>query len=73
MLPPSSKKDKASTLMRARDYVSTLQSRVSELEEKNRMMLVQLQHRRNDVSPNKIEVDIRSNREEIRKHDRNFT
>lgn len=73
VLPPSSKKDKASTLMRARDYVSTLQSRVSELEEKNRMMLVQLQHRRNDVSPNKIEVDIRSNREETRKHDRNFT
>jgi hypothetical protein len=61
--------------MRARDYVSTLQSRVSELEEKNRM-LVQLQHRRNnggDVSPNKIEVDIRNNREEIRKHHRNFT
>jgi hypothetical protein len=61
-------KDKASILIRARDYVSTLKSRVSELEEKNRI-LVELLHRRNnggdpgDVSGKKIEVDIDINRE----------
>ncbi|CAD6342937.1 unnamed protein product [Miscanthus lutarioriparius] len=53
---------------RARHYVTTLESRVSELEEKN-MMLVELLHHRNnggdqgDVSGKKIEVDIDINRE----------
>ncbi|XP_021303911.1 uncharacterized protein LOC8065916 isoform X2 [Sorghum bicolor] len=66
VLPPaSSKKDKASILIRARDYVSTLESRVSELEKKNRM-LVELQHLRNnggDVYDKKIELDIDIDRE----------
>ncbi|XP_066368787.1 uncharacterized protein [Miscanthus floridulus] len=68
VLPPASKKDKASILIRARDYVSTLESRVSELEEKNRM-LIELLHRHDnggdpgDVSGKKIEVDIDINRE----------
>ncbi|OEL14967.1 hypothetical protein BAE44_0024014 [Dichanthelium oligosanthes] len=63
VLPPAPKKDKASILMRARDYVNTLKSRVSELEERNRM-LVELQHHcnnggdRDDVSGEKIEIDI---------------
>ncbi|GJN35815.1 hypothetical protein PR202_gb24622 [Eleusine coracana subsp. coracana] len=39
VLPPGTKKDRASTLIRARDYVITLESRVSELEEKNRMLV----------------------------------
>jgi len=47
--------------------VSTLKSRVSELEEKNRMLVELLHHRNNggegDVSGKKIEVDININRE----------
>nr|CAB3464196.1 unnamed protein product [Digitaria exilis] len=64
VLPPAPKKDKASILIRARDYVNTLKSRVSELEQRNRM-LVELQHHncnnggdRDDVSDERIEVDI---------------
>nr|CAB3460476.1 unnamed protein product [Digitaria exilis] len=63
VLPPGPKKDKASILIRARDYVNTLKSRVSELEERNRR-LVELQHHcnnggdRDEVSDGRIEVDI---------------
>ncbi|XP_025809513.1 putative transcription factor bHLH041 isoform X2 [Panicum hallii] len=63
VLPPAPKKDKASILIRARDYVNTLKSRLSELEERNRT-LVELQHQcddggeRDDVSDEQIEVDI---------------
>ncbi|CAL4909961.1 unnamed protein product [Urochloa decumbens] len=65
VLPPAPKKDnKASILIRARDYVNTLKSRVSELEERNRM-LVESQRRcknnggdRDDVSDEEIQVDI---------------
>ncbi|WVZ96905.1 hypothetical protein U9M48_042485 [Paspalum notatum var. saurae] len=63
VLPPAPKKDKASILIRARDYVNTLRSRVSELEERNRM-LEELQHhctRGGDPDSDfnqKIEVDI---------------
>ncbi|CAO2205267.1 unnamed protein product [Urochloa humidicola] len=38
VLPPGSKKDKTSILIRAREYVRSLESRVSELEEKNRLL-----------------------------------
>uniref|UniRef100_J3M4R3 BHLH domain-containing protein n=1 Tax=Oryza brachyantha TaxID=4533 RepID=J3M4R3_ORYBR len=38
VLPPATKKDKASILMRAKDYVNVLKARVAELEEKNRML-----------------------------------
>ncbi|XP_021302889.1 transcription factor BHLH148 isoform X2 [Sorghum bicolor] len=41
-LPPSSKRDKTSILMRARDYINSLQSRVSELEEKGMALESQL-------------------------------
>ncbi|KAL6865190.1 hypothetical protein ACP4OV_016341 [Aristida adscensionis] len=42
VLPPAPKKDKASILIRARDYINTLKSRVAELEEKtSRRMLVE--------------------------------
>ncbi|RLN29113.1 uncharacterized protein C2845_PM05G26420 [Panicum miliaceum] len=63
VLPPAPKKDKASILMRARDYVNTLKSRLSELEERNRT-LVELQQQcddggdRDDVSDEQIELDI---------------
>ncbi|CAD6272602.1 unnamed protein product [Miscanthus lutarioriparius] len=68
VLPPASKKDKASILIRARHYVTTLESRLSEIEEKNRMLVELLHHRNNggdpgDVSSKKIEVDIDINRE----------
>ncbi|XP_062232473.1 putative transcription factor bHLH041 [Phragmites australis] len=63
VLPPAPKKDKASILIRARDHINTLKSLVSELEEKNRM-LVELQQHRSiggedaDDSGEMIEVDI---------------
>ncbi|WVZ72669.1 hypothetical protein U9M48_021089, partial [Paspalum notatum var. saurae] len=38
VLPPSAKKDKTSILIRAREYVRSLESKVSELEEKNRLL-----------------------------------
>ncbi|KAF0926563.1 hypothetical protein E2562_026879 [Oryza meyeriana var. granulata] len=38
VLPPATKKDKASILMRAKDYVNVLKARIAELEEKNRML-----------------------------------
>ncbi|KAJ1262073.1 hypothetical protein BS78_09G079500 [Paspalum vaginatum] len=63
VLPRAPKKDKASILIRARDYVNTLRSRVSELEERNRI-LVEMQHHcthgadGDNVSSQKIEVDI---------------
>jgi hypothetical protein len=56
-------KDKASTLIRARDYVNTLKFRVSELEEKQRL-LVESQlgggnsGQKDDHSVGQIEVDI---------------
>ncbi|EEC68185.1 hypothetical protein OsI_36141 [Oryza sativa Indica Group] len=38
VLPPATKKDKASVLMRAKDYVNVLKGRIAELEEKNRKL-----------------------------------
>ncbi|KAJ1282165.1 hypothetical protein BS78_03G029900 [Paspalum vaginatum] len=38
VLPPGAKKDKTSILIRAREYVRSLESKVSELEEKNRSL-----------------------------------
>ncbi|CAL4902536.1 unnamed protein product [Urochloa decumbens] len=75
VLPPAPKKDnKASILIRARDYVNTLKSRVSELEKKNRM-LVEIESQRqycnngvdqDHVSDEEIEVNIgRATAEEI--------
>ncbi|KAG2625146.1 transcription factor MYC2-like [Panicum virgatum] len=64
VLPPAPKKDKASILIRARDYVNTLKSRLSELEERNRRLVELMQRQcddggdRDDVSDEKIEVDI---------------
>ncbi|KAL6619889.1 hypothetical protein ACP70R_035028 [Stipagrostis hirtigluma subsp. patula] len=59
VLPPAAKKDKASILIRARDYVNTLKLRVAKLEEKNRM-LEESHHRHDDNndSDEHIEVDI---------------
>ncbi|CAN6327091.1 unnamed protein product [Urochloa humidicola] len=64
VLPPTPKKDnKASILIRARDYVNTLKSRVSELEERNRMLVESQRHCKNGVDPGhvsdeEIEVNI---------------
>ncbi|CAL4895315.1 unnamed protein product [Urochloa decumbens] len=66
VLPPAPKKDnKASILIRARDYVNTLKSRVSELEERNRMLVGLQRHCNNNgvdqdhhVSDEEIEVNI---------------
>nr|XP_019704669.2 putative transcription factor bHLH041 [Elaeis guineensis] len=43
LLPPGSKKDKASVLANTKDYVNTLKAQISELEERNRMLELQLQ------------------------------
>ncbi|KAG8052833.1 hypothetical protein GUJ93_ZPchr0001g32140 [Zizania palustris] len=45
VLPPGSKKDKTSILIRAREYVKSLESKLSELEEKNRALEAQLASR----------------------------
>ncbi|KAL6838774.1 hypothetical protein ACP4OV_031488 [Aristida adscensionis] len=45
VLPPGSKKDKTSILIRAREYVRSLESRVSELEAKNKSLESQLTRR----------------------------
>ncbi|KAG8067439.1 hypothetical protein GUJ93_ZPchr0005g15750 [Zizania palustris] len=47
VLPPASKKDKASVLIRAKDYVNALMARITELEEKNKM-LAESQHHAGD-------------------------
>ncbi|KAG1335406.1 putative transcription factor bHLH041 [Cocos nucifera] len=43
LLPPGSKKDKASVLANTKDYVNTLKAQISELEERNRILELQLQ------------------------------
>ncbi|TVT99343.1 hypothetical protein EJB05_55298, partial [Eragrostis curvula] len=74
VLPPGSKfliersslhgkKDRASTLIRARDYVNSLKSRVSELEEKNKILVDTQLHgdnagQQDDYSGEQVEVDI---------------
>ncbi|XP_066368857.1 transcription factor MYC2-like [Miscanthus floridulus] len=60
-LPHSSKRDKTSILMRARDYINSLKSRVSELEEKEMALESQLWIDYGDEqdvngSPEKIEM-----------------
>ncbi|XP_052140335.1 transcription factor MYC2-like [Oryza glaberrima] len=45
VLPPGSKKDKTSILIRAREYVKSLESKLSELEEKNRDLEARLASR----------------------------
>ena len=62
------KKDKASILIRARDYVNTLKSRLSELEERNRTLEELMQHQcddggdRDDVSDEQIDIEVDINR-----------
>ncbi|XP_039803385.1 putative transcription factor bHLH041 [Panicum virgatum] len=68
VLPPAPKKDKASILIRARDYVNTLKSRLSELEERNRTLEELMQHQcddggdRDDVSDEQIDIEVDINR-----------
>nr|XP_051220382.1 putative transcription factor bHLH041 [Lolium perenne] len=45
VLPPGSKKDKTSILIIAREYLNSLKSKVSDLEEKNRALEAQLAQR----------------------------
>ncbi|KAL5223199.1 hypothetical protein ABZP36_027912, partial [Zizania latifolia] len=45
VLPPGRKKDKTSILIRAREYVKSLESKLTELEEKNRALEAQLASR----------------------------
>uniref|UniRef100_A0A0D9WDQ1 BHLH domain-containing protein n=1 Tax=Leersia perrieri TaxID=77586 RepID=A0A0D9WDQ1_9ORYZ len=63
VLPPATKKDKASILMRAKDYVNDLKARIAELEEKNRMHVdvdkdEECGDDKNTETGDKIEVDI---------------
>ncbi|XP_006645600.2 uncharacterized protein LOC102700011 [Oryza brachyantha] len=50
VLPPGSKKDKTSILIRAREYVKSLESKLSELEKKNRELEARLAMAKNDGS-----------------------
>ncbi|XP_019707180.1 putative transcription factor bHLH041 [Elaeis guineensis] len=43
LLPPGTKKDKASVLSNTREFLNTLKAQISELEERNRMLEMQLQ------------------------------
>lgn len=45
VLPPGAKKDKTSILIRAREYVRSLEAKVAELEEKNKSLESRLTHR----------------------------
>nr|CAD1843134.1 unnamed protein product [Ananas comosus var. bracteatus] len=70
LLPPGSKKDKASVLAKTKEYVNTLKAQISELEEKNRMLESQLpppteQMKQVDSgdSSNRVEVQISSGSE----------
>ncbi|KAJ8470948.1 hypothetical protein OPV22_025291 [Ensete ventricosum] len=55
LLPRGSKTDKASVLDNTRNYLTTLRRQISELEERNRLLEVQLRHQREneeDGDPN---------------------
>ncbi|XP_051212110.1 uncharacterized protein [Lolium perenne] len=60
VLPPGSKKDRASVLIIAREYVNSLKSKVCELEEKNQALQSQLARRattaQEDDARQKVEV-----------------
>ncbi|XP_009409598.2 putative transcription factor bHLH041 [Musa acuminata AAA Group] len=61
LLPRGSKKDKASVLDNTRNYLNTLRTQISELDERNRLLEVQLRHQREneeDGDPNET-VQIR--------------
>ncbi|AQK90904.1 Putative HLH DNA-binding domain superfamily protein [Zea mays] len=66
-LPPGAKKDKTSILIRARDYVRSLEAKVAELEEKNKSLESRLTRRTDGSSDDddngsgettKVEVEI---------------
>ncbi|CAL9104811.1 unnamed protein product [Musa textilis] len=46
LLPRGSKKDKASVLDNTKNYLNTLRTQISELDERNRLLEVQLRHQR---------------------------
>ncbi|XP_065014596.1 putative transcription factor bHLH041 [Musa acuminata AAA Group] len=61
LLPRGSKKDKASVLDNTRNYLNSLRTQISELDERNRLLEVQLRHQREneeDGDPNEA-VQIR--------------
>ncbi|RRT66845.1 hypothetical protein B296_00014921, partial [Ensete ventricosum] len=61
LLPPESKKDKASVLINARNYLSTLRAQITELEEKNRSLETHLstdEARQGDGSAKSVKVQI---------------
>ena len=66
----------ASILIRARDYLNTLKSRVSELEERNRMLVELQRHCNNGVDRDFVsgeEIEVNIDREQQRKYHKNFT
>uniref|UniRef100_A0A0E0JF67 BHLH domain-containing protein n=1 Tax=Oryza punctata TaxID=4537 RepID=A0A0E0JF67_ORYPU len=71
VLPPGSKKDKTSILIRAREYVKSLESKLSELEEKNRKLEARLASRpavvaaKNDKGETAAEAGGETKREDI--------
>ncbi|ONK59266.1 uncharacterized protein A4U43_C08F4680 [Asparagus officinalis] len=62
LLPPSSKKDKASVLYRTKDYLKTLEAQIFELEKKNQMLETLL------LPTDETEADVNTNRSLCSKH-----
>ncbi|CAL9188118.1 unnamed protein product [Musa hybrid cultivar] len=61
LLPPASKKDKASVLINTRNYLNTLRTQITELEEKNRSLETHLrtdEARQGDGSAKSVKVQI---------------
>ncbi|CAL9123974.1 unnamed protein product [Musa textilis] len=61
LLPPASKKDKASVLINARNYLNALRAQITELEEKNRSLETHLstdEARQGDGSAKSVKVQI---------------
>ncbi|KAL0308482.1 UNVERIFIED_CONTAM: putative transcription factor [Sesamum radiatum] len=57
LLPPGSKKDKASVLSSTTEYLSSLKSQVEELSKRNQMLESQLAVQRSDEASNQYQVE----------------
>uniref|UniRef100_A0A803MRP6 BHLH domain-containing protein n=1 Tax=Chenopodium quinoa TaxID=63459 RepID=A0A803MRP6_CHEQI len=61
LLPPGTKKDKASVLRTTKEYLSSLKAQLSEVNKRNQLMEAQLKMRNEPKSTNTTSVDVSSN------------
>uniref|UniRef100_A0A803MGF0 BHLH domain-containing protein n=1 Tax=Chenopodium quinoa TaxID=63459 RepID=A0A803MGF0_CHEQI len=61
LLPPGTKKDKASVLRTTKEYLSSLKAQLSELNKRNQLMEAQLITRNEPTSPNTTSLDVSTN------------